>query len=686
MYAVSEQYKAAMKQPVQRFRMTGTIGDHPFTDDNILAGSFSITNQCTGNDEITIGQVYVGELDVTFMNMPISRYGWKGLEIRPVFGMKIADGTYEDVPLGVFTVETAEWTASGVVIKAYDHMALLDKNCNKVITEVTPYQCAQAIAEATGVNFANTEKEFESFANGTTMISETTTNDVETWRDLVSWLAQTIGCFATADREGNIVFRSFNQTVVDTIDDAHRFTGGSFSDYVTRYTGLSVVNMEDSTTSYYAEDEDDGLTMNLGSNPFLQYGVAATKEEMAKAILTAIQQIRYVPFTCRAIGNPAYDLGDVLVFQNGLADGDALYCITKFTFQYNQYFEMVGVGKDPSLASARSKTDKNLIGLASNTDENQLVHYRFTNTQVVEVGDGKRVPVASIRFATATKASEVSLWAELLLDTKLSITHAIGSTKLKDVTIADASSPTVTELQSEIKELQTGVSVLDERMTSAETELASLNKMTVTVSYTLAGDEIDYHPVETYDVSGKHILSLHYYIGDVKANTVYLFVIFLTAAGGSLYLDTNCINAVIEGMGLAGTGKWDGTINAEEEFVGFSMGSVIGNLTDVAKTALLTPVPTGASDAISFDMASVLGSFTDSTNIGIVVRYFILSDTEGKPDYSSTYITTNSDDAFVLQTRFNVESKPGTVDTGHMDVLDIYSAYPEIGTLEEVSL
>jgi hypothetical protein len=686
MYAVSEQYKAAMKQPVQRFRMTGTIGDHPFTDDNILAGSFSITNQCTGNDEITIGQVYVGELDVTFMNMPISRYGWKGLEIRPVFGMKIADGTYEDVPLGVFTVETAEWTASGVVIKAYDHMALLDKNCNKVITEVTPYQCAQAIAEATGVNFANTEKEFESFANGTTMISETTTNDVETWRDLVSWLAQTIGCFATADREGNIVFRSFNQTVVDTIDDAHRFTGGSFSDYVTRYTGLSVVNMEDSTTSYYAEDEDDGLTMNLGSNPFLQYGVAATKEEMAKAILTAIQQIRYVPFTCRAIGNPAYDLGDVLVFQNGLADGDALYCITKFTFKYNQYFEMVGVGKDPSLASARSKTDKNLVGLASNTDENQLVHYRFTNTQVVEVGDGKRVPVASIRFATATKASEVSLWAELLLDTKLSTTHAICSTTLKDVTIADYSAPTPAELQSEIKELQTGVSALDERMTSAETELASPSRMTVTVSYTLAGDEIDYHPVETYDVSGKHILSLHYYIGDVKANTVYLFVIFLTAAGGALYLDTNCINAVIEGMGLAGTGKWDGTINAEEEFIGFSMGSVIGQLTDEAKTALLTPVPTGASDAISFDMASVLGSFTDSTNIGIVVRYFILSDTEGKPDYSSTYITTNSDDAFALQTQFNVESNPGTVDTGQLDVLEIYSAYPEIETLEEVSL
>lgn len=686
MYAVSDAYKAAMKQPVQRFRMRGTIGEHPFTDDNILAGSFSITNQCTGNEEITIGQVYIGELNATFLDMSISRYGWKGLEIKPVFGMRLSDGTYEEVPLGVFTVETAEWTESGVVVKAYDHMALLDKTCNKVLTEMTPYQCAQAITEATGVTFSNTEKEFESFANGTTMVSETETNDVETWRDLVSWLAQTLGCFATTDRKGNIVFKSFNQAVVDTIDAAHRFTGASFSDYVTRYTGLSVVNMADNTTSYYAEDEDDGLTMNLGSNPFLQYGIAATREDMAKAILTAIQQIRYVPFTCRAIGNPAYDLGDVLVFQNGLADGDALYCITKFTFQYNQYFEMTGVGKNPALASARSKTDKNLVGLASNTDENQLVHYRFTNTQVVEVGDGKRVPVASIRFATATKASEVSLWAELLLDAKLSTTHAIGSTKLKDVTILDATSPTTEELQNEIKELQTGVSSLDERMTSAETELAKPNTMTVTVSYTLAGDEIDYHPIETYDTAGKHILSLHYYIGDVKANTVYLFVIFLTVEGGSLYLDTNCINALIEGMGLAGTGKWDGTINAEEEFTGFSMGSVVGKLMDAAKTALLTPVPTGASDAVSFNMASVIGNFTDSTSVGIVVRYFILSDTEGKPDYNGTYLTTNADDAFALQTQYKVQSTSGTVDTGQLDVLELYSAYPEIETLEEVKL
>ena len=116
------------------------------------------------------------------------------------------------------------------------------------------------------------------------------------------------------------------------------------------------------------------------------------------------------------------------------------------------------------------------------------------------------------------------------------------------------------------------------------------------------------------------------------------------------------------------------------------MGSVVGKLTDAAKTALLTPVPTGASDAVSFDMAFVLGSFTDSTSVGIVVRYFILSDTEGKPDYNGTYLTTNADDAFALQTQYKVQSTSGTVDTGQLDVLDLYSAYPEIETLEEVKL
>lgn len=139
MYQVSEAYREAMHRKVQTFRLTGTAGNKAFTDANILKGSFSITNQCSGSDAVEIGQVYIGELNATFMDMGISRYQWQALEISPSLGLKLADSSYEDIPLGIFTVAEAEWTASGIVVKAYDNMARFDKNYGGGNAKGKPY-------------------------------------------------------------------------------------------------------------------------------------------------------------------------------------------------------------------------------------------------------------------------------------------------------------------------------------------------------------------------------------------------------------------------------------------------------------------------------------------------------------------------------------------------------------------
>ena len=46
MYAVSQSYIEAMHQPVQRHKLRETIGDVPFTESDILSGSFIISGQC----------------------------------------------------------------------------------------------------------------------------------------------------------------------------------------------------------------------------------------------------------------------------------------------------------------------------------------------------------------------------------------------------------------------------------------------------------------------------------------------------------------------------------------------------------------------------------------------------------------------------------------------------------------
>ena len=166
MYGVSDTYKTAMHQAVQKFRLTGTVGTTDFTDENILAGSFSITNQCCGNNEVQIGQVYVGELDATFLNLPLTRYSLKRMKITPSFGLMLEDGSYEDVPLGVFNISEASWTMSGLVVKAYDNMSLLDKKCNTRQTTGTAYEMALLATEACGLTLGTTEAEFRTFAGG----------------------------------------------------------------------------------------------------------------------------------------------------------------------------------------------------------------------------------------------------------------------------------------------------------------------------------------------------------------------------------------------------------------------------------------------------------------------------------------------------------------------------------------
>lgn len=562
MYAVSDAYKTAMKQPVQRFRMTGKVGRVSFTDDNILSGSFSITNQCSDDSSVQIGQVYIGELDVTLMNMSIARYSWKDQEIAPVFGMRLENGNFEDVPLGIFTIDSAKHTASGVVIKAYDHMAKLDKNCSVTSINGTAYNLMLTACTACGLTLGTTSEEFAAMANGSDELSLYSETDIETWRDFVSWVAASVAANVYAGRDGKIYVRAYDQTVVDEIDTEHRFTGCEFSDFSTRYTGLSVVNIDAKTTSYYALDVDDGLTYNIGSDPFLQYGVDEKKDAQRKAILTALSQVDYVPFKAELIGNPAYDLMDVFRFTDGLADKDKLFCMTKFTFNYNQSFTMQGVGQDPALASAKSKTDKNLQGiLSSNENQDYIRYYDYQNAADYDIADAAKAKIIDVRYITV-KNTHIDFHAEIKL-------------------------------------------TLDTTETETD-ELLSDTDVVMTVTYYLNGEEVkDYVPVETMP-DGTHLLHL-LFTWNSTANLTGNFEVWLSMVGGSCHIARGDARAYMAGQGLAGSGAWDGTITVYDTVPEMNLFPVYRSFDASVIFDLLSPETAGISDIVpSMSLTNVL--------------------------------------------------------------------------------
>lgn len=601
MYGVSDAYKTAMHQAVQKFRLTGTVGTTDFTDENILAGSFSITNQCCGNNEVQIGQVYVGELDATFLNLPLTRYSLKGMKITPSFGLMLADGSYEDLPLGVFNISEASWTMSGLVVKAYDNMFLLDKKCNTRQTTGTAYEMALLATEACGLTLGTTEAEFRTFANGTETFSLHAESDIETWRDFISWVAQTVGCNAMAGRDGSIIFRSYGQTVVDTLDEEHRFEGASFSDFETKYTGLSCVNLADQTTKYYHVENDDALVYNLGTNPLMQYGVDETKDALRTNVLTALQQIDYVPFKVTLIGNPAYDLMDVFSFSGGIADKNKLFCMTKYNFKYNGGYEMEGVGENPALASAKSKTDKNISGLLAQVEQGRLGITTFTNASAYDLGE-TAVKVISIQFATS-EANHMLFFAQIVVDVKADAVSrsadaagtivvpvpvvSSGSSTSGDSTGADTSTETGTEdsvSDSSGASSSEGSDTGTDRGNTTETTTDVSVEVNLPVSWPEDGQAVCYatfelndtkievhHPVETWH-SGKHTFLLYYPIEDVTANYTNTFSVYLRMSGGTGNIEIGGIVASISGQAMAAQEAWDGRLEFGESVRYFDIG------------------------------------------------------------------------------------------------------------------
>lgn len=514
MYSVSNKYIQDMKEPTAQLSVRGTIGSASFTEENIVGGTFSITNQCVSGDEIQLGAAYIGELQATFQNVNINRYEWVGKEIRPTHIRIFPDGTTEEVPLGVYTITEATWSESGVAVIANDNMAKFDKTADFTATTGTPYGVLVNICTQCGLTLGMTQQEVEALPNGAELIGLWADNDIETYRDMIFWLAQMLASIVLIDRQGRIYLHPYGMTPVDEVTDEHRFTESNFSDFESKYSGVSIVDMQSNQTRYYGTEDDRFLTYNLGANPFMQYGTLSTRERMARTVLNALASVAYVPFSVTMLGDPAYDLGDVLTLSGGMGDGSKHFVIQRYTYKLHNNYTAEGVGKNPEQANAKSKSDKQIAALLNKTNQNEIQYYFYTNAERIAVADGHTRNIIDVRFSSL-KATVVMFHAEVLLE---------ADTTVNGITYDDLEG---------------------------------------TITYYINGDEVQTrHPIETW-VDGEHILHLLYHIniGDAQ---LCRFVATLTAAGGQITIPINGIEAVISGQGLAAVGEWDGYIDLED--------------------------------------------------------------------------------------------------------------------------
>lgn len=631
MYPVSKEYQKAISESSRSFFWTGAITTragkkYTFGNKDIVKGSGYISRQCSGSSEIELGSVYAAELGISLFS-DIDRYSLEDASITLSFHLKAGDETYEEVPMGIFYIAEANRKIKTLELKAYDAMLNLDKNFDKGLSSAFPYDFLSLLSKACHVELAQTKEEIEALTNGTELLGIYQENDIETWRDFLYYLAQALGCFSTIDREGKLRLIPYGIADNKTVDSRHRFSS-TFSDFVTRYTAVSSTNKKTDIAEYYSVKPDDGLTMNLGVNPLLQFGLEEKRKRIINNILSAVTVVNYVPFDSDTIGDPALDLGDVIKFTGGHADETKRSAITSIETKINGKQKIKCVGKNPRLAGAKSKNDKNIAGLQSSMNENKLSIYTYVNALKISAG-AEKTSIINIEFASGDETN-AEFHAEVILDVR---SNAVSRRADAETTI---------EIGEESKVISIPVNWTDD------------GKTILKVYYVLDGKEVEqFHPSETW-FSGKHLLNLYYPIIEMKANELHTFEVLIELTDGTATIEPQNAMATISGQGLGAQERWDGRITVDEEIRLVELSGLPTNrIHDKAVATFITPKKTGITQPV--DSIRLTGlmvpEFYDNISFFVpIVRDVVETADKDKMEYQRAYV--EDDKQFLLRKEY----------------------------------
>lgn len=355
MYNVSDTYKELIKAPVRYTGISGAarLRDGTIihlTDDNIAAGSLSITQKMNGRGDFRPGGVYSGELSCSLKGFAGKTSDLDGAAIRLAFilyhdsDMQAAKS--ETVPLGRFYVDGSSIKRRNdtVTLFAFDGMALFDVEATE--REGTLYELVCGACTAAGVSFGMTQAEFEALPNAAQAVKINTAR-IQTERDLLMYVGMMTASFARISRSNELEFvpltceRNDGGVIVPVREIAGNIRFNTdFSDdttciakLFTRRNGAAVY----STSEISAGGSEKLAVMELNENPLL----AELSDDVVAAVLNneLLQMYKCLNrvFDSSFTGDPALEIGDYVRLRGGAIDTDRGYATGMITSQIWRY-------------------------------------------------------------------------------------------------------------------------------------------------------------------------------------------------------------------------------------------------------------------------------------------------------------------------------------------------------------
>ena len=208
------------------------------TNEHILLGGFSKEDAVSDDNSFSaLGSVVIGSASLTINNMDesFSAYDFTNAAVVIYVGLMVPYNNttqLEKLRLGTYTVDSAAYNGSGIILSLLDYMERFDRpySGSTLRYPASLDTIVRGACTDCGVTLYTTNFPQKNF-----VVSARPTDDAVTYRDVISWAAAIAGCFAKCDVYGRLEIKWFDQAALENRNTG--YDGGIFDSSTPYSTG-----------------------------------------------------------------------------------------------------------------------------------------------------------------------------------------------------------------------------------------------------------------------------------------------------------------------------------------------------------------------------------------------------------------------------------------------------------------
>lgn len=369
-------------------KITKGAKSYTITDDDLVASSVRITKKSVSGASFDIGECYVDSATFT-INKNINNYkSLTGAKVTIRIKVNNTDlSISENVLLGTFRIlqDGIKRTNTLLQVTADSYISKFDKSRKRATFTGDLYDLVIDSCNKCKVTFGMTEYAFRALSPNVAKTYEIKKDSsLKTHRDVIMYVSQLIGGFATTTPSGALIFKNYtsNNDVCNVNDNV--IVNYSIGDEVYNLSGLGMSVKEKDVYLYRAgEDDDSPYFLNLDTNPIMENCTDDEITSIVDNIWSKLIDLNLNNFSFEFNGNPLIEVGDIISIPERSLETYVASC--EWTYHGKEKISCVSVDKNKRIETQREKQNENKPSNASKDDRvDDLIKNTTTKTRKVK--------------------------------------------------------------------------------------------------------------------------------------------------------------------------------------------------------------------------------------------------------------------------------------------------------------